>query len=61
MEGEILKMDASFVWVEVGLKFPIVMKRDDVPVPSSILISGTRIVVRLRDPELTAHFLGDSK
>nr|BAG55503.1 receptor-type protein tyrosine kinase [Monosiga ovata] len=61
LEGIIESQDAEHLFVNVGLKFPVVMKRTDVAIPQSLLVEGTRMIVRLKTSELTAHFQGESK
>ncbi len=59
VEGEVIAVVSGNMYVDFGHKFHAV-----VPVPEAnpeAYVKGARVIVRVRDLELTSHFLGDGK
>ena len=59
VEADVIAVVGRNLYVDFGHKFHAV-----VPVPEAnpeMYRKGTRVIVRVRDLELTSHFLGDSK
>ena len=55
------QVEEDFVFVDAGLKFEGKIKRKGTPLASSKVSVGNELDVIVKDLELSAHFLGDSR